>query len=231
VFYVPKELDVTSHTKAVIDNYKWVLKLTELKISTRFKDEPLIDLSDCIFTNRVIIYLEHEISDEFESQASLYAKNKDLALIIRDARYLKRVENRNKPLAFISHDSRDKEAIARRLAISLTQNLCPVWYDEFSLKAGDSLRDNIEKGIKECKKCILILTPNFLSNKGWAKKEFDSIFTRELIYQEKVIVPIWAGVTKRDVFEYSSSLPDTVALTWDENNLEKITKDLLKILL
>jgi hypothetical protein len=37
-----------------------------------------------------------------------------------------------------------------------------VWYDEFSLKVGDSLRESIEKGIKECKKCILILTQNYL---------------------------------------------------------------------
>ena len=67
-------------------------------------------------------------------------------------------------LAFISHDSRDKESVAVPIAIDLQKHLCPVWYDEFSLTVGDNLRENIENGIKESKKCILILSKNFLNN-------------------------------------------------------------------
>jgi TIR domain len=59
--------------------------------------------------------------------------------------------------------------------------MCPVWYDEFALKIGDNLRDSIERGLKECRKCVLVLSPNFLTNGGWTKKEFDSIFTREIL--------------------------------------------------
>ncbi len=69
-------------------------------------------------------------------------------------------------MVFISHDSHDKEEVASKIAIELTRRVCPVWYDEFSLKVGDSLRESIEKGLKECKKCILILSPSFLTNKG-----------------------------------------------------------------
>ena len=39
-----------------------------------------------------------------------------------------------------THDSRDKDAFVRELAHELAKNSCPVWYDEFSLKVGDSLR-------------------------------------------------------------------------------------------
>jgi hypothetical protein len=119
---------------------------------------------------------------------------------------MRQIEQRSRPMAFISHDSRDKETTARPLAVSLSQTLCPVWYDEFSLNVGDSLREKIEKGLKECKRCILILTPNFLSNTGWTKKEFDSIFTRELLENENLVLPIWSGVTAKDVFEYSPAL-------------------------
>ena len=68
----------------------------------------------------------------------------------------------------------------------------------------------------------MILTPNFLNNPGWGKKEFDSIFTREMIYEEKVILPIWYGVTKKEIYEYSPALADTLALVWpNETELNK----------
>ena len=100
-------------------------------------------------------------------------------LSIRDREYARKRSASEKPLAFISHDSRDKDGLLRQLAHEMVRLLCPVWYDEYSLKVGDSrLRANIEKGLKEARKCIIILSPNFLSNEGWSKAEFDSIFTR-----------------------------------------------------
>ena len=54
-----------------------------------------------------------------------------------------------KPLAFISHDLRDEDAIARPLAAELTKFPgCRIWYDEYSLKVGDNLRESIEKEIR-----------------------------------------------------------------------------------
>jgi hypothetical protein len=78
-----------------------------------------------------------------------------------------------KPMAFISHDSRDKHDLVRALAMELSKRMCPVWYDEYSLEVGD--RSSIEKGIKEARKCILVLSPAFISNGGWGKAEVDSI--------------------------------------------------------
>ncbi len=63
-----------------------------------------------------------------------------------------------------------------------------MWYDEFSLRVGDNLRDSIEKGLKECRRCILVLSPNFISNKGWTKTEFDSIFTRQILEEERLVL-------------------------------------------
>lgn len=82
----------------------------------------------------------------------------------------------------------------------------PVWYDEFSINIGDNIRDSIEKGLKECKKCILVLSPNFISNKGWTKIEFDSIFTRQILEEQKLVLPVWYKVTEDDVYNYSPSL-------------------------
>lgn len=143
------------------------------------------------------------------------SRDLEMRIQIRDTQYAVGREALEKPLAFICHDSRDKEEIAIKLARRLRSMACPVWYDEFSLKVGDSLRESIEKGLKECKKCVLVLTPNFLSNGGWTKKEFNSIFTREIIEKKNIILPVWHNVTKENIYEYSPSLADKYALDWN----------------
>jgi hypothetical protein len=100
----------------------------------------------------------------------------------------------------------------RELAYEMVRLMCPVWYDEYSLKVGDSLRTNIENGLKEARKCIIVLSPNFMSNGGWGKAEFDSIFTREILEKQNVILPIWHNVTVQQVYDYSPRMADKVAL-------------------
>ena len=90
--------------------------------------------------------------------------------------------------------------------------MCPVWFDEFSLKVGDSLRESIEKGIKECRKCIIVLSPNFFSNAGWTKAEFDSIYIREVIEKQNVMLPVWHNVSHAEVYDYSPRLAAKVGI-------------------
>jgi hypothetical protein len=116
------------------------------------------------------------------------------------------------------------------MALYLQRFLCPVWYDEFSLKIGDSLRDSIEKGLKECKKCILVLSPNFLSNKGWTKKEFDSIFTREILEEQKLVLPVWFNVSKKDVYEYSPSLLNVKGADWNSLGEEEVCRQIHNVI-
>ena len=168
--------------------------------------------TDLLNTGRVRVYtarhfLEHEKNALFE-----VAEQKGLKLIIRDGDYLAQRNKHEKPLAFISHDSRDKEPFVRNLAVKLSIMACPVWYDEYSLIAGQSLRKNIENGLKQCKKCVLILSPFFLSNEGWTKAEFDSIFTREIFEKQDVIIPVWHGVSKEAIYAYSPRLLDKVGI-------------------
>jgi len=64
---------------------------------------------------------------------------------------------------------------------------CPVWYDEYRLKVGDELRKSIENGIKECDKCIVVLSKHFFSNDSWTKAEFESIFVKQILAGEEHI--------------------------------------------
>ncbi len=51
---------------------------------------------------------------------------------------------------FISHASEDKDEVARPLAEELTRLGFRVWYDEYSLRLGDSLREKIDEGLANC---------------------------------------------------------------------------------
>lgn len=172
--------------------------------------------SDMIFTRKIYIYDENDEAAKYDNEVMNQSSKNGHFLQIRRKDY---AENRNKlevPFAFISHDSRDKELIVKPIVHGLTKLACPIWYDEYSLNIGDSLRESIEKGIKETNKCILVLTPNFISNPGWTKVEFNSVFTKDLLKNNRSILPIWFQVTKEQVYEYSPMLLDTVALIWPQ---------------
>lgn len=187
------------------------------------------ETSSLKFCGRIYIYTEIELTITVLESIKQIAKKLDLVVECFGPSWAKDRSYKIKPSAFLSHDSRDKELIARPLVSELSKLLVPIWYDEYSLKIGDSLRDKIEQGIKECKRCILIISPNFINNSGWTKREFDSIFTRELLDTENIILPVWAGVSKRDVFNYSPSLADRVALNLDEG-VETIASKLSTVL-
>ncbi len=177
-----------------------------------------IPSSTLIFGGHIYIYSENDLSTEEIAILNSESERRGYVTQFYGKTWLEQRSSLEKPLAFISHDARDKDAIARPLAEELRKIPgCIVWFDEYSLKVGDSLRTSIEKGIKECKKCILVLTPNYFDNNGWAAEEFSAVFTRERIEQERVILPVWHNVTKQDVYNYSPSLADTVAIRWDSN--------------
>lgn len=221
-FFVPAMNDHVSIIGAALERLPSLLEMHhKIQVSGGFPSEPF-DLRDFVFTGQVYIYSEQPVPDQQIERLVDVAKGRSLRLTFRSDAYLQDRNKVIKPLAFISHDSRDKEVIAKPLAIGLSKLLCPVWYDEFSLKVGDSLRESIEKGLKEARKCIVIITPHFLANEGWTKAEFNSIFTREIIETQKVILPIWSGVSKKEVYEYSPSLADRVAANWDRGEEEVV---------
>lgn len=179
-----------------------------------FGDPSWRDLFSIHTSRRVFFYSETNLSapdiERLQSEANTMGHD----LQFRSDNYASGRSQFEKPQAFISHDSRDKELIARPIALNLQRKLCPVWYDEFSLKLGENLRQSIERGLKECKKCVLVLSPNFFANNGSGKKEFESIFTREILEETQLVLPIWCGVTKQQVYEYSPSLLNVKGVDW-----------------
>lgn len=110
---------------------------------------------------------------------------------------------------FISHASEDKDEFVRPLANALEGCGLSVWYDEFALKIGDSLRRKIDQGLANSRFGIVVLSESFFK-KGWTNYELDGIVTRS-INGEQQLLPIWHKVSKADVMKYSPSLVDKVA--------------------
>jgi hypothetical protein len=73
---------------------------------------------------------------------------------------------------FISHASEDKEAVVRPLAHALSNGGLKVWYDEFELRIGDSLRRKIDAGPAKSRFGVVVLSRSFF-RKGWANYELD----------------------------------------------------------
>lgn len=196
-------------------------------IQCRQEFESPVDASSLISSGRVYLYVDAAISLNEIRAIEASGAQLNLRPLVRDVRWAAERSRVQKPLAFISHDSRDKDEIARPLALELSRKMCPVWFDEYSLKVGDSLRESIESGLREARKCVVILTPNFLSNPGWTKTEFNSIFTKELVENRSAILPVWAGVDRNQVAAYSLVLADRVGARWSDG-IDKVVADLLR---
>ena len=128
-----------------------------------------------------------------------------------DLYYREKVASRDIDI-FISHDSRDKEPFVREVDAEISRRLIRTWLDEKVLLIGDRLTTNINDGLTRAKYCLVVLSKNFLENKGWCDREFRSIVTREIHEKRNILMPVWHGVTKQDIMGYSLELADRVAM-------------------
>jgi hypothetical protein len=129
---------------------------------------------------------------------------------------------------FISHASEDKDDFVRPLASALISMGLDVWYDEFTLRIGDSLRQKIDRGVANSRVGLGVLSPSFIS-KGWTNYELDGIVTRT-ISGEQVLLPIWHKITKQQVIDYSPSLADKVARSSATHTVDEIAKEIADLL-
>ena len=129
---------------------------------------------------------------------------------------------------FVSHASEDKNTVARPLAERLRQLGLKVWFDEFELKIGDSLRRKIDKGLANSKFGVVVLSKSFIK-KGWANYELDGIITKSVSGQQ-VVLPIWHDITKQEVVDYSPSLADKLARNTAINTIEEIAEEINEVI-
>ena len=80
---------------------------------------------------------------------------------------------------FVCHASEDKETFVRPLVQALRAEHIEVWYDEFTLTLGDSIRRAIDKGLRSSRFGIVVLSRAFFE-KEWPQYELDGLADREI---------------------------------------------------
>ena len=129
---------------------------------------------------------------------------------------------------FVSYASDDKDDLVRPLVEALNKKGYSVWYAEFKLRIGDSLRRSIDKGLAHSKFGIVVLSPSFFA-KNWTQYELDGLVAKEMT-GGKVILPIWHKVSKDEVMAYSPALADKFALNTAMYSIEELAKELGEVL-
>jgi len=129
---------------------------------------------------------------------------------------------------FICHASEDKESFVRPLAEALKEKNVEVWYDEFSLKLGDSIRQSLDRGLLQSRFGVVVLSKNFF-NKAWPKYELDGLAEREMTGRDKVILPIWHDITHADIMKYSPSLAGRKAVS-SSQGIDKVISEILDVI-
>ena len=129
---------------------------------------------------------------------------------------------------FICHATEDKDEVARPLADALVAKNLRVWYDEFELRIGDSLRRKIDQGIARSRFGVVIISSGFFA-KDWPQYELDGLVTREMTGEQEIL-PLWHGVSKDEVIRYSPSLADKLARSTADFTIAEIAAEIASVI-
>jgi hypothetical protein len=129
---------------------------------------------------------------------------------------------------FISHASEDKDEVVRPLANALRAAGLSVWYDEFELRIGDSLRRKIDKGLAGSRFGVVVLSKAFFG-RGWPEYELDGLVTRA-VSGDQVLLPVWHNISKSEVIAYSPSLADRLARSTATHTVEEIAAEIVDVI-
>lgn len=130
---------------------------------------------------------------------------------------------------FLSHASEDKAAVARPLAQALRDRGISVWFDEFTMRIGDSLRGRINSGIAQARFGLVVLSEAFFA-KGWTQYELDGLVAIS-ISAKQTLLPIWHEITAEAVTTQSPSLAGRFALSTSEYSVEELAEQIAAVIM
>lgn len=203
------EKDKSTKSKLLADKKSKKLELHNKlnKEEEKVRDKAKIDQKE-------ILSIQQQITREMERQKRQSLQTIDV---------LKSLQTRSINYdVFVSHASEDKEEFVRDFVECLRKNGLKVWYDELTLKIGDSLRRSIDSGLSNSRFGIVVLSEAFFQ-KEWPQRELDGLFARE-IDGNKVILPIWHKISKNEVLKYSPMIADMLALNTSNFTIDEIAK-------
>lgn len=142
-------------------------------------------------------YLIHPaLSEAIRSKNPQYKSNE--RIIVGNGREwneeMDRFANEQRVRIFVSYSRKDAKLVDRclgDLARRFDEKGIAHWFwrDEWRLRAGDWVHDEIEKGIQSCDYVLVFLTRNAMSS-GWVEREWKSRFQHDLDSSGVSVVPI-----------------------------------------
>lgn len=101
-----------------------------------------------------------------------------------------------------------------------------MWFDEQTLRLGDSLSRKIDEGLAESTFGVVVLSPHFFA-KEWPARELDGLFSREEA-GGKVSLPVWHNVNHGDVARRSPLAASKLAVS-TSRGLEEVVRQILAV--
>ena len=123
---------------------------------------------------------------------------------------------------FLSHSNKDKH-IVRPLAERLRNDGLRVWFDEWSIRAGDDVAQKTEEGLKQSRVLVLCMSANAFGS-GWAQLENQTFRFRDPQNKERHFVAL-----RLDDSPIKSSLEQVLYVNWYLENREVSYLSLLEI--
>ena len=102
-----------------------------------------------------------------------------------------------------------------------------VWYDEFELRIGDSLRRKIDRGLARSRFGVVVLSKAFFG-KGWPNYELDGLVTKA-VGGDQILLPIWHNITKQELISFSPSLADKLARSTATHTVQEIADEIVAV--
>jgi hypothetical protein len=140
-------------------------------------------------------------------------------------------ENRrmNRRDLFISHASEDKNNFVQPLALALIARGVSVWYDEYEIQVGDSIRQKIDEGLARSQYGLVVLSPDFfLKTKTWPRRELDGLVSGEDATGQRRILPVWYNLDFKAVQKHSPTLAGIRAIDASKSTQAEIVDQLVK---
>lgn len=118
---------------------------------------------------------------------------------------------------FMSHASEDKRYV-KLLVDKLLVRGIKVWYDDYEIGVGDSIRDSLNAGLRESRYGVVVLSPNFFAKK-WPRQELAALAGR---LQEGSLLPVYYKINPAEVAEADPLLSDIKGIPAELGNLKVV---------
>lgn len=193
----------------------------KLKLTQELSREEQKERDKTKRAQKEMLSIQQNITKEMELQ-----KQRAINFIPLRQSVSSKIGNGKKYDAFISHASEDKISFVAPFVDALKSKDIAIWYDEFELQVGDSLRRSIDNGLRQSTYGIVVLSEAFFK-KEWTQRELDGLFSRQ-VNGEEVILPIWHKISKNEVLSFSPMIADMMAINTTHFTIEEIADKIAK---